>query len=273
MRPRTILMNTLFPCVGFLASVIAGVWVSDAQGACALGTCITVTPPSTSSGRPGGGGPVYSGPSQEDLRRQREQKDSREAADDANDRGADFYDKGDWEKAASYFKEALEYDPDNADIRSNLSRAQHKLQEARATEAGRQLKSVEQHSQQALQKLTDEAASEEARKGFDTGGKPAGNLGSSAVYGGDGGYKEPVVPASRRTPAIAALERQRNDSRKQIQALEEKLKQLDPGKNPVEVAKMKQAKSNAERKTQYLNFKIGEELEKPAQVTPSNAAK
>ena len=38
-------------------------------------------------------------------------------------------------------------------------------------------------------------------------------------------------------------------------------------------AKVKQEKSTAERKVQFLNFSIGEALDKPAKPAPANAAK
>jgi hypothetical protein len=82
----------------------------------------------------GGGGESYTpgpvGPSPQELKRQREAKDLNEAADDANDKGVDFYNKGDWENAIKYFREALEYNPDNQDYRNNLQRAQQKANDA-----------------------------------------------------------------------------------------------------------------------------------------------
>ncbi len=62
------------------------------------------------------GSSVPRGPSAEEIRKQREAKDLNEAAEDANDKGVDFYKRGDWANAAKYFREALEYDPDNSDI-------------------------------------------------------------------------------------------------------------------------------------------------------------
>ena len=216
---------------------------------------------------------VPRGPSAEEIRKQREAKDLNEAAEDANDKGAESYQRGDWANAARYFREALEYDPENPDIRSNLNHAQRKLELARLAEAARQLKSAEDHARQAAQPQASEASSEEARRRFDTGGKDAGTLDVSAVKAGTLSQKEPVVPPARRTPAITALETQRSESRKQAGVLEEKMKQLDPSKNAVELAKAKQEKSTIESKIQYLNLSISELLEAPAENSPAAAEK
>lgn len=254
--------------VACFASTPAKAWDQNPRGVC-VQNCGNDAP---SSGSPGGGG--YTGPTPEEQRQQKEAKDSREASDDANDKGVEYYNRGDWQNAAKYFREALGYSPDDPDIRANLGKAEQKAREreavaARASEAARQLKAVEQHSDQAR----PTADSNEARRGFDTGGKPAGTLGTSPVYGGTGGSKEPVVPASKRTPAITALETQRDESKKQVQVLEDKLKKLDSSKDAIEIAKVKQEKSTVESKVQYLNFSIGEMLDKPAQDSLNNTAK
>lgn len=67
--------------------------------------------------------PVYTGPSPEELRKKREEKDLREASDDAVDKGVDCYKKRDWTCAIKWFREALEYDPDNDDATYNLRKA------------------------------------------------------------------------------------------------------------------------------------------------------
>jgi tetratricopeptide (TPR) repeat protein len=208
--------------------------------------------------------PVYTGPSPEELRRLREAKDSREAAEDAEDRGVDAYEKGDFEGAARWFKEALEFDPDSDTIRTNLAKAEQKAQaaraaRARAADAARQLMSVQQHSTTAV----PGADSREARQGFDTGGRPAGTI---PVYAGRGARPDPVIPVNRRTPAIAALERQRTDAKQKIKALEEKIGKLDPKKDSVAIAKAKQERSNEESKVNFVNFSISEALAKPAAV-------
>ncbi len=205
------------------------------------------------------------GPSPEQLRRQRESKDLREATDDANDRGIDLYKKGDWVGAARYFREALSYSPDDGEVRTNLHRAEQKLREARAMQ---QLRSVEKHGQAARSAGNNlPGASTEARSGFDTGGKSAANVALPGVvtYGGSGrgSLREPIVPPEKRTPAIAKLEREREVSKKQAQSVEEKIKTYEREKNTVELAKAKQEKSTIESKVQYLNFSIGELLDKP----------
>jgi hypothetical protein len=67
--------------------------------------------------------PAYTGPSPEELKRKREEKDLREASDDAVDKGVDCYNKRDWTCAIRWFREALEYDPDNGDASYNLNKA------------------------------------------------------------------------------------------------------------------------------------------------------
>lgn len=67
--------------------------------------------------------PVQTGPSPEELKRMREEKDSKEAAEYANDKGIECYKKRDWNCAIKYFREALDYDPDNSDADYNLKKA------------------------------------------------------------------------------------------------------------------------------------------------------
>ncbi|HUR67079.1 MAG TPA: hypothetical protein VMZ03_12085 [Chitinophagaceae bacterium] len=67
--------------------------------------------------------PAYTGPSPEELKRKREQKDLKEASDDAVDKGVDCYEKRDWACAIRWFRESLEYDPDNEDASYNLRKA------------------------------------------------------------------------------------------------------------------------------------------------------
>lgn len=216
-----------------------------------------------SGGAPGGGGPT---PDQ--IRKSREDKDLQEAADDAHDRGVEAYEKGDWQGAARYFKEALEYSPDNPDLLHNLRKAEQKIKDSLA---GRKLKSAEKHSQAAGQ-LKGEASSAEARKGFDTGGSPAGALSLTTVVGSEG-FKEPFVPPAKRTPAIANLEQKRSKAKLELQALDEKIKKMDPQKDAVQISQIKQQKSTVTNQIHYYNFQIGEELATPAQVKQDNEDK
>src|SRR2546427_304647 len=78
-------------------------------------------------GGPGGSSSVPSGPSPAELKRQREEKDLHEAADDADDRGVEAYERGEWDKAVQYFREANDYRPGDEDILHNLHRAQEKM--------------------------------------------------------------------------------------------------------------------------------------------------
>jgi tetratricopeptide (TPR) repeat protein len=227
---------------------------------------------------------VDTGPSPEELRRRAEAKDLNEAAQDADDKGIDFYEKGDWDSAIREFREALEYAPDDPDILDNLHHAEARAnaariaqeQKVRESEAARQLMSVQQHSEAAqglASKSATEPASVEARRGFDTGGQSAGGIPGPAVYAGSGSGKDPVVPKEKRTPAITKLERDRTVFRKEITTLDQKLKTLDPQKDSVEISKIKQQESTAQNKIHYLNFSISEELKKPTPAPQSVTAK
>ncbi|MDE2340173.1 MAG: tetratricopeptide repeat protein [Alphaproteobacteria bacterium] len=212
------------------------------------------------------------GPSPEELQRQAEQKDLDEAAQDADDKGVAAYRKNDWATALNYFREAMKYAPDDADIRSNYLHAQAKVNEAHMAEIGRQMKSVEVHSNAAAA-TGGEAGSEEARKGFDTPGKDAGALVVSGADSSANVNGDPVVPPTRRTPVITALEKKRSVDRKQISVIDDKLKAMDPEKEPVKVAELKQEKSTIENKIHYLNFSISAKLGAPdpkKQVGPNS---
>ncbi len=78
--------------------------------------------PSTSSPTP-----YIPAKSPEQIRKEIEKKDLREAAEDANEQGVDYYEKEDWATAINYFKVALEYDPDYDDAAYNLKKAEEKL--------------------------------------------------------------------------------------------------------------------------------------------------
>lgn len=135
---------------------------------------------------------------------------------------------------------------------------------ARATQASRQLPSVESHSTTAATLAAGgalEAASVEARRGFDTAGKDAGAV---VIPGGIGNHpSDPVVPQEKRSPRIASLESQREDLRKQAAALEEKRKSLDPQKDAVAISSIKQQQSDLDGKVNFLNYSITQELNAP----------
>lgn len=202
-------------------------------------------------------------PTPEEIRRQREEKDLNEAAQDSDDKGVEAYERGDYAGAVRYFKEALDYSPNDGNIRHNLQRAQQRLRDA---EAARQLKSTQYHSTTAAP-LNKEPASAEARQGFDTGGKPAGTLNDSAVNAGAGGGRDPIVPASKRTPRITALEHERDEVKKSIAALEAERMTLNPKTDAVKISEIKQRESQAENKIHYLNMSISADLEHPSPTT------
>ncbi len=67
----------------------------------------------------------------EQIRKEREEKDLQEAAEDANDHGIECYERKDWITAINYFKVALEYVPGFEDAVYNLRKAEQKLEEER----------------------------------------------------------------------------------------------------------------------------------------------
>lgn len=227
----------------------------------------------------GGGGyyvPAPSGPTPRELQKQREEKDLREAADDANDKGVEFAEKGDWSNAKKYLLEALEYSPDDENIKHNLRRVeeyarkaeQDRIAKQKASDAARQLKSVEHHGTVAKD-LSREPSSLESRKGFDTGGDRAGSLDAMVVDGRNTG-KEPVIPKEKRTTTVTTLEKQRDevktrriDLEKNVAKMEEKASKTP--EETVALAKLKQEVSTTKNKEIFLNFSISEELRKPTE--------
>ena len=84
----------------------------------------------------------------------------------------------------------------------------------------------------------------------------------------------PVVPAAmQNNPRIKTLEQGREDARKEIKALDEQLKKLNPQTDSVEMAKVAQKKSVIEHKVHYLNFKIADELNDPSVDTKATSGK
>ncbi len=93
------------------------------------------------------------GPSAEELARRREEKDIKEATDDAEDRGEALYNKGEWADAVKAFQEALDYDPDNDLASANLRKAQDKLQQAEAALQKAQICEARRRSRRSMLKL------------------------------------------------------------------------------------------------------------------------
>jgi tetratricopeptide (TPR) repeat protein len=225
----------------------------------------------------GGGAAAPVGPSAEELARRREAKDTKEATDDAEDRGEALYNKGQWADAVKAFQEALDYDPDNDVASANLRKAQDKLQQAEAAlQKAQDLRSAA--AQQAVNAQTravsaaatsNEAASKQARKPFDDADNTKNN-GIPVSAGSADGHKDPVVQPTRRTAAITKLEQQRTTDRKQRAALEEKLRAIDPKKDPVGASTIKQQESKIDSHINYINFSIDDQLKAPSKVPPDN---
>ncbi len=117
---------------------------------------------------------------------------------------------------------------------------------------------------------SNEATSKQARKPFDDADNTKNN-GIAVSPGGADGHKDPVVPPTRRTAAITKLELQRTTDRKQRAALEEKLKAIDPKKDPVGASALKQQESKIDNQINYINFSIDDQLKAPSKVPPDNA--
>lgn len=82
----------------------------------------------------GGGGSVqrYSGPTPEQLQQQREEAARQQrlaTAHSQNQQGLDAWKKGDWAAAAGFFEQALQNNPDDQNIKSNLAAAKQKMKE------------------------------------------------------------------------------------------------------------------------------------------------
>jgi tetratricopeptide (TPR) repeat protein len=225
----------------------------------------------------GGAAAAPVGPSPEELARRREAKDTKEATDDAEDRGEALYNKSEWADAVKAFQEALDYDPDNDVAIANLRKAQDKLQQAEAalqkaqdlrSAAAKQAVNAQTRALSAAS-MNNEAASKEARKPFDEADNTKNN-GIPVSVGGADGHKDPVVLPARRTPAITKLEQQRTADRKQRTTLEDKLKTLDPKKDSVAISAIKQKESTIDSHVNYLNFSIDDQLKAPSTVPPDN---
>jgi tetratricopeptide (TPR) repeat protein len=225
----------------------------------------------------GGAAAAPVGPSPEELARRREAKDTKEATDDAEDRGEALYNKSEWADAVKAFQEALDYDPDNDVAIANLRKAQDKLQQAEAalqkaqdlrSAAAKQAVNAQTRALSAAS-MNNEAASKEARKPFDEADNTKNN-GIPVSVGSADGHKDPVVLPARRTPAITKLEQQRTADRKQRTTLEDKLKTLDPKKDSVAISAIKQKESTIDSHVNYLNFSIDDQLKAPSTVPPDN---
>ena len=70
---------------------------------------------------------VRTGPSPEELRKQKDEKELKEASEYDIGKGMDCYNAKDWACAIRYFTEALDYDPDSDDAAYNLRKAKEEL--------------------------------------------------------------------------------------------------------------------------------------------------
>lgn len=130
--------------------------------------------------------------------------------------------------------------------------------------ASGQARSAQFHGQKAMEKLSKEAASEEARKVFDTPGEDKESLEPFKLRGMPLEYSDPVVAPEERSEVISGFEQTRDQVREKRKALEERLVELENAQenDQVAVAKTKQAITNNRNKEYFYNFKITRELEK-----------
>ena len=224
------------------------------------GKCVSGCGPS------GGYTPQPAGPTPEEIRRQREEKDLSEAAEDANDHGVEFYNKGDWGNAIKYFREALEYSPDNQDYRHNLQRAQQKASDA---EAKRRQEEAERKQREALKsKALEEAQSnlyhtQQGKPGsvFDT---PDANKSVPLVAVPAIGQPEQMSERVKNDPRMIKAQKDLKDIQTKRQKLDEQRTQLAIERNSAtDPEKMKQLTKKLDKVEQdYQNNLLAEYKQK-----------
>lgn len=204
------------------------------------------------------GSPEPAGPTPAQLEQKRAN-----ALKAANERGYSCYDRKDWNCAIRYFQEALSYAPYNPTLQYNLRRAREQADRQGGT-AGHQLQSAVHHGNQAIQSGNAGSQRELGGQVFDSKGNNVGGLKPPVVYSQATFYREPVVTAANRTPAIAKFEKERETSKKKRAELETRLNQLqrEPHRNQVEVANVKQEIATTRNQENFLNFSIEVELKK-----------
>jgi len=260
-----LIVNATFACIVLAASASSSFAQNTCSARCPDGSMSPVYNCNSNSDPCARAAPnVPAGPSKEELNKRREAKDTQEAADDAENKGEEFYAKGDWANAAKAFQETLDLNPDDAVADVNLKKAQKRLRES---EAAKQAINAQTRSTNAVG-LGKEAGSKEAGIPFDDPDKTKNSGIPVPLANGDVGHKDPVVPASKRTAAITKLEQQRATDRKQRAALEEKLKTLDPQKDPVAISAIRQQESKLDNHINYVNFSIDDQLKIPSKVSP-----
>lgn len=139
--------------------------------------------------------------------------------------------------------------------------------------ASAQARSAQFHGQKAMEKLSKEAASEEARKIFDTPGEAKEPLKPFKLRGMPLAYPDPVIAEEERNEVINNLEKMRDQAREKRSILEVKLTELEKAsqKDTVAIARTKQEISNNRNKEHFYNFKITRTLEKARELRRSDA--
>lgn len=226
-------------CIAFASTAHA----QEIRGMC-VSNCNIPAPPSSTPQ-----------PSAEDLRRQSEAVDLREAADDAQDRGVRAYRQGNYSEAVRWLSLAASYAPDDQDIAQNLAQARQRNQTALASTAAREANAAAQAETQA-------PAIFDGRRGARDAG--AVSVSPSTAIAGSVQRTDPVVPDSRMTPAIATLQRQREDLRVRVAAIETEVRTLNPAMHAERIARRRQERSQAEDQVNFVNFNISEALRAPS---------
>ncbi len=202
---------------------------------------------------------VPQGPTPEELKKRREEKDLKEASEDANDKGIDCYNKKDWNCAIKWFKESLDYDPDNEDAQFNLKVAeqQSELQQAlikkQKEEEDKRLAELKKREEEKKTTGTKNAAEEaisnqkNTEEGLLNGNKETIREKSAKVFDTEGDYRG-SIPGVKLTGTITPAQEKaareylaKND--KEYQARQVKIKEVKQ-----EVEKLKQ-KDDALSKT------------------------
>ena len=219
----------------------------------------------------GGGGSTYvpystpapAGPSQEQLRQQREAKDLQDEALDKNDEAYAAYQSGDYARAAQLFEEALDEDPDNQEIQHNLKKAQGKLNRSALS----QIQTVADHSRSAVGGSAENAHAH-AQLGVDTPGLNKGAVEVPEALGGRMVYHDPVIPSDKRTPEIKRLVSEREAEKQTINQLVEQSKTLNPNTNAAAINKINNKINKHIEKVNTLNLGIDEELKNAPELKP-----
>ena len=273
---RRLAMNTLIPIAAFTFVSIVLCIPNHSGAFCVSGKCFQDLQLKKMPHGSSGGGyvapPMPSGPSPEELRKQREEKDLREAADDANDKAVEFAHKGDWDTAIGYLKEALEYEPDDELIMNNLRKVEEYKRIAIAAEAKRVQEEVERKKQLAFKsKAFEEAQSnlyhtQQGKPGsvFDTPDtKKTVPLGNAPAVG----QSEQMSDRVKNDPRMIKAQKKLEDIQARRQKLDDQRTQLARARNSAQDSeKMRQLTINLDKVEKAYQKKLLDEYKQKENV-------